>query len=313
MDEDKIRNALSFLSPECRDDWVRLGMAVKSELGDSGFDIWDQWSQSSDVYAPKDARAVWRSFKEAGQITIATLYKAAMDAGWRDDGQRQTQEQIDQRNEKNRQRAAAQEAETARDQESVAKKASVIWGSSVGADGNDYLERKDIEAYGVRVYKGILAVPMRDGGKLWSMQFIRDDGQKVFMRGGKVAGCYYSIGTTAMAEMICIAEGFATGATIHAATGHPVAIAFNAGNLLAVALKMAATGLKIVICADDDHKTAGNPGISKAAEAASEVGAKLAIPAFYGKRQDGDTDWNDMQIRHGIEAVNREFYECVDD
>lgn len=311
MDDEKIRNALSFLSSECRDDWVKFGMAVKSELGDSGFDVWDQWSQGSDTYQPKTARAVWSSFKAAGQVTVATLYKAALDAGWRDDGQRPTQEQIDQRNEKNRQRAIIQGAETARVQETVSKNAGAIWSRAESAEGNLYLERKQILSYGTRSHKGMLAVPVRDSDKLWSIQFIRDDGQKVFMKNGKMAGCYFGIGKTAGAEIMCVVEGFATGATIHAATGHPVAVAFNAGNLLAVARKMAATGLKLVICADDDHKTSGNPGIYKAVEAAVEVGAKLAIPAFHGDRQDSDTDFNDMQIAHGLAAVNREFYDCI--
>ncbi len=75
---------------------------------------------------------------------------------------------------------------------------------------------------------------MRDtDGKTWSMQTIAPDGAKRFTPGGRVRGCYYSIGKPA--GVLVVAEGFATGASIHEATGCAVAVAFNAGNLKAVA------------------------------------------------------------------------------
>ena len=51
-------------------------MAVKSELGDGGFEIWDTWSQQDDSYRPADARAVWRSIGPGGGITVATAPQA---------------------------------------------------------------------------------------------------------------------------------------------------------------------------------------------------------------------------------------------
>ena len=81
---------------------------------------------------------------------------------------------------------------------------------------------------------------------------------------------------------ILIAEGFATGATLHEITGHAVACAFSAGNLkpVAEALKRKYPDTVLVICADDDHATDGNPGISKATEAAQAVEGLLAVPGF---------------------------------
>nr|MBP6718150.1 toprim domain-containing protein [Rhodoferax sp.] len=77
-------------------------------------------------------------------------------------------------------------------------------------------------------------------------------------------------------------EGYATGASIHECTGHAVAVAFNAGNLeaVAVALRTKYPALKIIIAADDDHQTPGNPGITKAKAAAQTTGATLAVPVF---------------------------------
>jgi len=57
---DSIRSALAHVPAHDRDTWLRMGMAVKSELGDGGFDLWDEWSQQDASYRAADARAVWR-------------------------------------------------------------------------------------------------------------------------------------------------------------------------------------------------------------------------------------------------------------
>ena len=102
-------------------------------------------------------------------------------------------------------------------------------------DKHPYLSRKRVKAHGVRIHDGALLIPLRDGAALHSLQFINADGQKRFLTGGRVAGCYFSIGNPKGAAALCIAEGFATGATIFEATNYPVAVAFNAGNLDPVA------------------------------------------------------------------------------
>ena len=104
---------------------------------------------------------------------------------------------------------------------------------------------------------------------------------------------------------MCIAEGYATGASIHEATGAAVAVAFHAGNLVPVAraLRTKFPDLRLIVCADDDVNTPGNPGLAKANEAAQAVGALLAIPDFGGHRPDGATDFNDLHRQTGREAV----------
>jgi putative DNA primase/helicase len=87
----------------------------------------------------------------------------------------------------------------------------------------------------VRLHNGALVIPLRDGNNLHSLQFIDADGQKRFLTDGRVAGSYFAIGDPKGAAALCIAEGYATGATIFEATNYPVAVAFNAGNLEPVA------------------------------------------------------------------------------
>lgn len=124
----------------------------------------------------------------------------------------------------------ARETEDVRRKAEAATMAAAIWKAAQPAT-HPYLTRRGIKAHGARLHDGKLLVPMRDGAQLHSLQFIDADGRKRFLTGGRVAGCYFSIGDLKGAAVLCTAEGFATGATIFEATNYPVAVAFNAGNL----------------------------------------------------------------------------------
>lgn len=199
------------------------------------------------------------------------------------------------------------EAEDAKRKADARARAAIIWAETDTCTEHPYLMRKRIGANGARLYKGALVIPMRVGNTLHSLQFISPDGEKHFLSGGRVSGCYYSIGNLKEAAALCIAEGFATGATIHEATGYPVAVAFNAGNLSAVARAMRGKfpDLPLILCADDDCRTEGNPGLTKATEVARSVSGKLVIPDFGTDREPGMTDFNDMAVIGGMEAVAR--------
>ena len=194
------------------------------------------------------------------------------------------------------------------------RKAAWIVRQSVPANPeHPYLIRKRVEPHGLRGYRGLLVVPMRTlDGRLRSLQFISPDGGKRFSRGGATAGCLYGIGRAMPAGPIAIAEGFATGASIYEATGIPVAVAFDSGNLLPVAraLRIKYPAAAIVICADDDwlrrNPISGeleNIGTIKACEAANAIDAAVAIPVFGEIRGEGDTDFNDLADRVGLGAV----------
>lgn len=204
-----------------------------------------------------------------------------------------------QEDERRRKREA--EEEQLRDQ--ARKWATNIWSTLVEANIHPYLTKKRIKAHGARSLGQALIVPLRVGTEIHSFQYIWPAGNKTFLEGGRVRGGYFCIGEPD--KVLCIAEGFATGASIHEATGYPVAVAFNAGNLLAVAKAMRAKfpDIQLVLCADDDFLTDGNPGLTKATEAAHAVGGCLAIPDFGEDRPEGATDFNDLARHLGPGAV----------
>ncbi|AGA90542.1 Primase C terminal 2 (PriCT-2) [Thioflavicoccus mobilis 8321] len=85
-DAETIRDALNHIPADSRDLWLRMGMAVRSELGDAGHDVWDSWSRTSNRYNERDARDVWRSIKPNGGIGIGTLFAKAKEHGWQGTG-----------------------------------------------------------------------------------------------------------------------------------------------------------------------------------------------------------------------------------
>ena len=208
------------------------------------------------------------------------------------------------------QRARAQRAaDLSAQQSDTAERVGARWQalSDVPPSGqNAYLSRKGVEAHGVKFDGERLVVPLRDvRGKLWSLQTIppEEGAPKMFERGGRKAANTHVIGEIKAGTAILVAEGYATGASLHQATGNAVAVAFDAGNLDAVvgALKQRHPTSPIFIMGDDDRTQEPNVGYEKATAAAQKHGVAVAFPQF---REPGKlSDFNDLQASEGLEAV----------
>ena len=178
------------------------------------------------------------------------------------------------------------EVELQQVQAAARAKAAKLWERARPADNSHpYLDRKRVGAYGIRRLRDMLLIPARDvNGVLQTIQFISLDGSKRFLTGGRIGGCYCAIGRPI--DSLLVAEGYATGSTLFAATGRAVAVCFSAGNMLAVAreLRLKFPGLRMILCADNDLMTPGNPGVTAATKAARAVGGVVAVPNFSGVR-----------------------------
>lgn len=169
--------------------------------------------------------------------------------------------------------------------EAARTRAETIWPKLPREGVSEYLRRKQVGAFGVRFSRGSIVVPVRDAeGCLRGLQFIDGAGSKKFLTGTPKSGCFHRIGQLVEGCPLAIVEGYATGATIHQVMGWPVAVAFDAGNLAAVAMALRARypQQRMVICADNDRFTDGNPGVTKAREAARLAGAAVLVPTFDG-------------------------------
>ena len=329
---DEIRTALSYIpTPSSYADWYPMAYAIKDALGENGKDLWHDWSRQGDNYKASVAEATWKSAKsKAGGITVATLFKQARDNGYRPE-KPYVAPNPEQRARIARERATQDEIWAAYNHvrhQSAARLANTIWRNAkelTAADlAHPYLQSKGIQdltaVAGIRInrYKGqnklVIPIYSRNGqtGKteLVNLQQIEDSGQKRFLAGGQKSSGYAILnGTHAdMAQGFYLAEGYATAASVHLATGKPVVIAFDAGNLPVVAARIIERGnlpadTPIYLAADNDR--ASQKGLTKAAEAAAILGgrAQIRLPEFDAR------DITVWQQRHGqLDADSKEQF-----
>jgi len=208
-----------------------------------------------------------------------------------------------------RDKAARQEEEAKRRAEAREKATRILEDSKPCSADHPYLKKKGIKPVaGVRMTDdGKLVVPVLDpaDNTAMSLQFIDRDGGKKFLYGGQTSGGFFAI--KGEPGPLYIAEGLATAATIHEATGHTILAAFNAGNLIHVArsARIRYPEREIIIAGDDDHETEGNPGRTKAEQAGQEIKGKVILPKF--KNPTGKTDFNDLAAAEGLEAVKQQL------
>ena len=208
-----------------------------------------------------------------------------------------------------RRRAARERAEADRRRERAGAFATRAceraWDGAVAAYGHPYLRSKGVAVTGLRVDSaGALLVPRLDlTGTLRSLQRIDADRgadgrfAKRYATGAPVAGTFFPIGAFSATGSAAVVEGLATGASVHAETGHPTLVAFDAANLGPVARGFAARWPRValLVFGDDDRGTAGNPGRAKATRAAEASGARLELPRFCAACEPGRcSDFNDV-------------------
>lgn len=177
------------------------------------------------------------------------------------------------------------------------------WEGGTPADHNHaYLVRKNVKPYGVRSYKDSVMIPvMAFDGSITGMQFIKPDGTKTFKTGTRKDGGFFYIGD-GKGDTVVMCEGFATGASIHEATGLDVMVCFDCANMVKTARKLKGQSDKrFIVAGDNDHATQGNPGVKHATDAAEILGARLVICP----RMINGTDFNDLATEQGIDSVKK--------
>lgn len=225
---------------------------------------------------------------------------------------------------------AAKAAALQRKQEAAAaaNHARKAWAKYSLEGTSAYLTAKGVPGVGVRYSEGGAAVlPVIDAsGNIHGLQFLRTAAQakaarrpakEFWPKGVAKQGHFHLLGHQPD-WIILVAEGYATAASIHAATGLPVACAFDAGNLMPVAqaLRGRYKRARILICADDDSWTDGNPGVTAASAAAMAVGGEWVKPAWpdEAERQEAQaanghkwTDFNDLHAASGLAIVGSQL------
>lgn len=246
-----------------------------------------------------------------------------------------------------RKAAAARKAEEDR----AAAAAKKAWQQCAPTGESTYLAKKGVQAHGLRFSpSGALAIPLIDtSNRIRGLQIVRPPnngrrlGKEFWPAGVAVRGHFHLIGAARPDGVLLITEGYATGASLHEATGLPVAITFSANNLapVAAALRKRYKLTRFLFCADDDRlqkcrhcKTrlvlpndqpcatcgqahgATNAGVISASAAALEVGGEWLRPAFAAEAEiqrkfldtgRKETDFNDLHLREGLHVVREQI------
>lgn len=193
----------------------------------------------------------------------------------------------------------------------AAEKANTLW--NVARDvqaSHPYILAKHIKPEGIRQLKQSLVLPLRADGAIVNLQFIGEDGKK-FLTGGQVRGACLVLGRIKDAEEALLCEGWATGCSLREATGKPVVVAFNAGNLPVIAerLSKAFPRMALRVCGDSDHSQTGQKAAQKAASLHGM--ASCCCPSFTDQQREqhqqagrGEpSDYNDLHQLAGLDAV----------
>jgi putative DNA primase/helicase len=200
----------------------------------------------------------------------------------------------------------------------AADRAADTWRDASPTGSSPYLQRKGVEISGgwVRYLGPNVVVPMvrydlPEGERIKGVQIIRPDGEKRFTAGMEKKGTAAVIGLHADRDPILICEGLATAASCWLSMSriYRVVVAFDAGNLLPVAeiIRSQHPHAPILICADDDYLTEGNPGRVKAVAAATQVDGRVVYPIFRSRGGAKLTDFNDLHVTEGLPEVTEQL------
>jgi len=292
-----IETALSFIPADDRDTWVQMAMSIKSEMGDAGFAIWDDWSQTAHNYNKLAAKSVWRSIRGSG-ISIRTLFHEAKGYGWRDTEPhtKPSLAQLEAKRKEAEERASKDGRERARMAQAASEKAKWIL-DQCKLEAHAYLHAHGYADMQTLVWRpdeetNLMCIPMYVGKQLVGVQMIDKHGDKKYLSGqitSKAEHCFDSGSANVMDFWV---EGFCSGLSLKSLLAalkikSRIHVTFSAGNLK----RMAHSGMVI---ADNDTSKTGE-------KAAIETGLPYWMSDVEGE------DINDLHRRLGLFKASQQI------
>jgi putative DNA primase/helicase len=334
-DINRIWEALSFVPANEREVWLKMAMAIKSGMGELGFDAWDEWSRQDATYNARDALRTWKSIRPDGKITLGTLFHEARTNGWQDREvyHRPTKEEITERKRMITERTLKEEEKIKVERAKTALMANKIWDEAIEVKiDHPYLIRKrtepvptmkEIDADKAASILGyipksrdeplegrLLVIPVKIREVFSTIELIDGKGRKAALVGkGSKAGGYWASQKLPNSDekdlIFLIGEGVITVLSAEEATGYRGIAALSSGNLLLVSKalrELYPTALLIILA--DLIRTTGEPD-PHANKASQAVDGFLAIPDFGSHRAHDNKDFNDMKLVMGCDAVRQ--------
>lgn len=166
----ELQDALSFVDAGVsRDEWTKILMGIKNEFGEDGFDVADMWSQGGSSYNKEGFKSTWRSIKPSGGITIATVFKIAIDNGYKPQAKEYSEAEkaeFKRVQEERAKRRAEQEQQARKETENWHQCISqlaiqIIENFSIPIKSNKYLSTKKVQSFGCLGIKQAFVVVVR--------------------------------------------------------------------------------------------------------------------------------------------------------
>jgi putative DNA primase/helicase len=325
--EETVCRYLQFIDPG-HEDWFFVLCGIANELGEPGKSIAENWSAGWQKFNQAKFASSWKSAMNNNYgRDMGVLRKLATAGGYHDEpGQKPPPppppdpEAIE--------RQKRKELEDQRRQNQAAGNAGALLKLAQPCRGHDYLKRKGVGpckglkvmdaseairkgcSYGEQITREsgrLLLVPiMGETGNVQGLQVIAPDGTKSILNSSKKKEGFFVIGEKSEAGLVYVVEGLATGLSVHEATGARVHVAFDAGNLRAVAkiTRRRFPEARIVIAGDLDESQTGQ---KKAKGAAAAVDGLAILPSFERVDGFGFGDFNDLHQAAGLEAVQAQI------
>lgn len=305
---ERARSALNAIDSGCsREKWIQIGMATKAAR--LFFEDFHNWSKGSSNYLnEKDCLIAWESFDKSGGITEATLFRMAIEAGWKDHRGKDASIIINNKNSKHEQNKRVTKDTVVNDD----VRALGIWNISLLADkAHPYIVRKQGSPDGLRVYPsdaprltitgqnvaGYLVVPCMNNGKIQTLQFIPPNGgEKLNLNGSKFNDGYFVVGQINDAiKCIYICEGVGQAWAIHRAASASAVVCFGSGRIPRIAniLRKQYPRTELIIVPDCGKE-------SDAEDVANSIGGHwIELPST----MPSNYDVNDYALEHGYEKL----------
>ena len=299
----EIKSALDHIPSDERSTWIKIGMAIKSELGELGFEIWDEWSKKSLAYEIGVIHSQWDSFRDGGGVTVASIFHFARNNGWRrnqkPNGPPLEQSECDRIVEDTRRNKAEREVRQARAAARAVHICMNMNRNPVAVSRHGYVQSKslsfDEQNLPIGMWKNRLVIPVKQitPDKITSCQFISPEGDKKFLKHGRVAGGMFIRRGNPNSRTVAICEGWATTETLHKSNLFArVICCFSANGMVkfSKAFRNQLNNSTYNLVAIADHDGAGRSAV-----------AKTGYP--YWMAPELGNDANDYMQQHGIDGL----------
>jgi putative DNA primase/helicase len=212
---ENVRDALSYISPETeREEWVKVGTALKNGLNGEGFELFDEWSKSGSSYNAHDTRDTWKSINTSGGITVGTLFYLAKEGGWKPNADAKIETEAERLERESKAKAFAEKESKTKEEKAAAavvKVKALIAQATPALENHPYLVKKGVKPESLLEMpadkvKTILGyAPKSDGkpltgrlliaqveidGNLSTAELIDEEGRKSAIAGG-IKSCGY--------------------------------------------------------------------------------------------------------------------------